>query len=209
MVHETAALDRPPRVQGLLQRVEHEAGVRRPAHPPADNAPGIGIDHKGHIDEAHPGGDVGEVRDPEHVRARRLELPVDAIERARRGLVADRGPHRLAPHGPLQAHGLHQPRHRAAGDRNAVTGELAPDLTHAVDPEVRLEHALDLGLQGLVALGAARQLLRAGSSRNMGVVRRRGDRQDFADRLDPVDVAMSVDEGDHGLDRRSSSAWAK
>src|SRR3954453_12846864 len=41
MVHETAALDGPARVQGLLKRVEHEAGVRRPAHPPADDAPGI------------------------------------------------------------------------------------------------------------------------------------------------------------------------
>src|SRR4051812_6766839 len=39
MVHETATLDRPALVQGLLKRVEHEAGVRRPAHPPADDAP--------------------------------------------------------------------------------------------------------------------------------------------------------------------------
>jgi hypothetical protein len=87
VVHETAALDRPPRVQGLLQRVEHEAGVRRPRDPPADNAPRISIDHKGNIDEAGPGRDIGEIRDPEHVRARRLELPVDAIERACRGRV--------------------------------------------------------------------------------------------------------------------------
>ena len=29
MVHETAALDRPALVQGLLKCVEHEAGVRR------------------------------------------------------------------------------------------------------------------------------------------------------------------------------------
>ncbi len=43
----------------------------------------------------------------------------------------------------------------------------------------------------------------------MGVVRRRGDRQHPADRLDPVGVAMIVDERDHGFDRRSSSAWAK
>ena len=43
----------------------------------------------------------------------------------------------------------------------------------------------------------------------MGVIRRRGDRQHPADRLDPVDGAVLVDEGDHGLDRRSSSAWAK
>src|SRR5690606_29163545 len=37
----------------------------------------------------------------------------------------------------------------------------------------------------------------------------RGDRQHLADRLDPVDVAVFVDERRHGLNRRSSSAWAK
>ena len=44
-------------------------------------------------------------------------------------------------------------------------------------------------------------------SRNL--VGRRGDRQHLADRLDPVRLAMIVDERDHGLNRRSSSAWAK
>jgi hypothetical protein len=37
----------------------------------------------------------------------------------------------------------------------------------------------------------------------------RRDRQDLADRLDPIRLAMIVDERDHGLNRRSSSAWAK
>src|SRR5690606_1423875 len=36
-----------------------------------------------------------------------------------------------------------------------------------------------------------------------------GDRQNLADRLDPVMPSLIVDEGDHGLNRRSSSAWAK
>src|ERR1700735_2961355 len=43
----------------------------------------------------------------------------------------------------------------------------------------------------------------------MGVIGRQGDRQHPADRLDPVRLAVIVDEGDHGLNRRSSSAWAK
>jgi hypothetical protein len=34
----------------------------------------------------------------------------------------------------------------------------------------------------------------------------RGDRQNPADRLDPVGIAMIVDERDHVFDRRSSSA---
>src|SRR3954471_10237365 len=81
-------------------------------------------------------------------RARGLELPVDAIEWARRGLIADRGPHRLAPHGPLQAHGPHQARHRAAGHRGPLPAELPPDLPDAVDAEVRREDAPDLDGQG-------------------------------------------------------------
>src|SRR5258707_14318524 len=43
----------------------------------------------------------------------------------------------------------------------------------------------------------------------MDVVSGRGDRQNAADRLDPVDVPMIVDERLHGFDRRSSSAVAK
>ena len=209
MVHETAALDRPALVQGLLERVEHEAGVRAPRNSPADDAPGIGIDHEGHVDEARPGRDVGEGGDPEHVRARRLELPVDAIEWARRGLVADRGPHRLAPHGPLQAHGPHQARHRAAGDPDPLPAELPPDLPDAIDAEVRLKDPPDLDHQRRVASGSGRQPAGISAPSGVGVIGRRGDRQHAADRLDPVDGAMLVDEGDHGLDRRSSSAIAK
>src|SRR3954469_3691099 len=43
----------------------------------------------------------------------------------------------------------------------------------------------------------------------MGTVRRRGDRQHLADRLDPVGIAVLVDERLHRLNGRSSSAIAK
>ena len=43
----------------------------------------------------------------------------------------------------------------------------------------------------------------------MRMIGRWGDRQHPADRLDPIRPAVIVDEGDHGLCRRSSSAWAK
>ncbi|TYL85883.1 amino acid ABC transporter ATP-binding protein [Bradyrhizobium cytisi] len=38
----------------------------------------------------------------------------------------------------------------------------------------------------------------------MGMVGRGGDRQDLADRLDPMRPTMIVNEGDHGLDRRAA-----
>ena len=70
MVHEPAAMHGPPVMEGLLQCVEHEAGMGRPADPPAHNAAGIGIDDKGNVNEAGPARDIGEVRDPQHVRPR-------------------------------------------------------------------------------------------------------------------------------------------
>jgi hypothetical protein len=38
-------------VQGLLQRVQHKAGVSRARDTPADDAPGKGVDDKGDIDK--------------------------------------------------------------------------------------------------------------------------------------------------------------
>ena len=78
-------------MEGLFQRVEHEARVRRVRDdPPADDAPCIGVDDESDVDEASPGGDIGEVGDPEHVWTWCPELTIDVILRARCGLVADR-----------------------------------------------------------------------------------------------------------------------
>src|SRR5437868_1980523 len=106
-------------------------------------------------------------------------------------------------------HPPHQARHGAAGDRDPFTVELPPDLADAIDAEVLLVHPSDLDIQSGIALKPWRQLARIGAPGGVGMIRRRGDRQDPADRLDPVDGAMLVDEIDHGLNRRSSSAWAK
>src|SRR5215211_4754568 len=103
MVDEAGSPDWLPVMESLLECIEHEAGLGRARHPPADNAPGVGIDHEGDVHKARPGRDIGEVADPKRIRPRRPELPVDPIERARRGPVADRGPHRLAADGTLQA----------------------------------------------------------------------------------------------------------
>src|SRR6266511_1973078 len=55
VMHEPAAMHRPPVMESLLQRVEHEAGVRCPRDTPADDATGVGVDDKGDVDEARPG----------------------------------------------------------------------------------------------------------------------------------------------------------
>jgi hypothetical protein len=203
---QAAAPDRPALVQGLLQRVQHEAGVSRAGDTPADDAPRKGIDDEGDIDETDPRRDVGKIGHPQSVRTRHFELPIDAIERTRGGRIADRGPHPLAPHDALQAHRPHQAGYGAASDRGPFPEKLSPHLPDAIDAEVLLVHAPDFGPQSDIALGPCRQLARIGAPGGVGVIRRRGDRQNAADRLDPVAGAVLVDEGDHGLNRRSSSA---
>jgi hypothetical protein len=93
--------------------------------------------------------------------------------------------------------------------RAAFALELPPDLAHAIDPEVLIEHAPNLDLQPGILPGARRQFGGIAPLGHMCVVGRGGDRQDLADRLDPMRPAIIVDERDHGLYRRSSSAVAK
>src|SRR3954471_13827357 len=54
MMDEAGAPDGPSLVQGLLQRVQHEAGVSRAGGTPADDAPRKGVNSKGDIDETGP-----------------------------------------------------------------------------------------------------------------------------------------------------------
>ena len=88
--------------------------MRRPAYPPADDPAGIGVDDESDVDEAGPSRDIGEVGEPEHVRGRCMELAVDVIEGARRGLVLHRRADRLAADDAFQAHGLHRPAKAAS-----------------------------------------------------------------------------------------------
>src|SRR5271157_1700423 len=131
------------------------------------------------------------------------------IKRARSRLVADRGAQRLAADRSPKAHVPHQPGDRAACGAEAFPPQLTPDLADAIDAEVFLEHAPDLDAQISVPAKPMRQSGGINPPGDMIVIGRRGDRQNPADRLDPVDLPMIVDEGDHGLNRRSSSAWAK
>ena len=127
---------------------EHdEAGMFCPAGAPVDDPAGVGMDDEGDVDEPCPGCDVGEVRHPQHVRCRGVELPVDVIAGAWRRFVADSRAHRLAADYPCQANLEHQPFHGAARDRKALPHHLPPDFAHPVDREVLGEHAGVLGLR--------------------------------------------------------------
>src|SRR5690606_27064844 len=109
----------------------------------------------------------------------------------------------------LQAGPTHQPFHRAAGRRDAFPVQLAPHLARPVGLAVLLPDPVDLRRQRLLPVPAWGLAHRVDLAAGVVVVRRRGDRQHLADRLDPVGVPVLIDEVLQDLYRRSSSAWAK
>ena len=72
-VGATAVVDR------LFQGIKDTVGAQRRGHAPADDASRKDIHDEGHIHEAAPRGDVGEIRDPELVGARRGKPTIDQI----------------------------------------------------------------------------------------------------------------------------------
>ena len=121
-------------------------------------------------------------------------------------LVLDRGLDWLSTDNPLQSHALHQPRDSAAGDVKPFALHLSPNRAHAIDHEVLGENPGSLGLQCHIPSRAQRELLRVGPLGDMIVKGGWGDRQNAADRLDPMHTAMILDETDHSLNGRPSSA---
>ena len=177
-------------MDGLLQGVENEAGMSRPAHPPADDPPGVGIDDECDIDKPVPGRDVGEVRDPQPVGSCGMELAIHLVERARRSLVTHRGADRFAADNPFEAQFPHQPLHRAAGHVEALALHLTPYLAYSVDPEVLGEDSADLRLQDRIAPGPGRKPGWLSALCGVLMVGGRGNRQNPADRLDPVGLTV-------------------
>src|SRR5690606_15725840 len=82
VMNQAAAMNGPATTKRLFQRIQHEAGIRGSAGAPTDDPPGVSVDDEGDVDEPRPGRDMSEVRHPEPVRRRRMELAVDVIERA-------------------------------------------------------------------------------------------------------------------------------
>jgi len=110
---------------------------------------------------------------------------------------------------PDEAHLPHQASHATARLAQALASHLLPDFARPVDTVVLFPNAASDRTQDLVAQlprGAPRgiPLFRLPSK-----VRRWGDRQHTAARLDPKDRSMIIDERDRHFARRSSSACAK
>ena len=189
---------------GHLERVQGQVGAQRPGSLPADQEAAEGVDDKGHINKAGPGGDVGEVGHPQLVGPGCREVPRHQVGWPRRGHIRRGRPASLPAADACKVKLAHQALHGAAGHHDPFPVQLPPDLAGTVDAEVVPVDPGDLSLQLLVSPSPGRGRPTLG-----GVVGRRGDRQHLADRLDPEPVPVLVDVGDHLPGRRSSSAAKK
>src|SRR6185437_967687 len=94
----------------------------------------------------------------------------------------------------------------AARLAQALAAHLLPDLARAVDGAVLLVDPPNDHAQHVITLAARRALCRVALLALVLEVRRWGDRQHRADRLDPKTIAMRIDVRDHHFTRRSSAA---
>src|SRR5690606_23916769 len=97
---------------------------------------------------------VGEIRNPEPVRRRSLELAVHAVEWAWSPFVRGRRAEPPSTYGALQADRPHMPGDGAAGNIEHCTLQLPPDLANTIDAVVLFEDTTYLDLEADVAAGA-------------------------------------------------------
>ncbi|MNL55579.1 hypothetical protein D3C87_1790020 [compost metagenome] len=67
-MHEAASMNGTPIMKRLVKGIKDKACMCRPARAPANDATSEDVDDKGHVDETLPGGDIGEIRNPQPVR---------------------------------------------------------------------------------------------------------------------------------------------
>ena len=106
-------------VDRLLQRVEDEVRGQGRRDAPADDPSGEDVDDERDVDEAAPGRDVREVRDPQLIRPCRREVAIDEVARVgrpsaiRRVVIVQARPRVVAD----EAQFAHQPPDRQRATR--------------------------------------------------------------------------------------------
>jgi hypothetical protein len=196
-------------MDSLFQGIQDEAGGGRSADFPANTPSGASVDHEGHVHKARPCAHVGKVDHPQGVGPADTELSIHPVQRALSLRIADSGNRRLCAPCARQSHDAHQPLHGALGHFDALAAHLAPDFARAIEAGTVIMDTFDLFLDVVVAPRTQRPLARVGKTDCVFMVRRRGERQLAADRLDTQFLTMTVDERHHHLPWRPSSACAK
>lgn len=95
---------------------------------------------------------------------------MDSIQRACRFLMAERGAHRLAAHSATQIVLAHESLNGKARNFDAFPAQLLLDLVRAVNPQVGLPYAFNVGNQGLVTLTACASQCRIATAGGMAPV---------------------------------------
>ena len=133
------------------------------------------------------------------IRACRLKRAVDQIGGTIKGGLRLGGDFpRAAPQDTSQSHLAHQTLHRAPGRVVALATQLPPDLPRPIHAaKALLVDPLNQDAQFVIALGPRATGARVVLLRVDAKIRRRGDRQHGADRLDPVRGTVLVDLGGH------------
>ena len=126
------ALARSAHADGHVERVEDELGAQVPGHRPTHDPAAEGIEHDREVEEALPRREVGDVGDPERVRAGGVEHALDEVRRGRGASVLHRRARRTSAMDTLQAVLAHEPGHALARATGAVVPQLGMDPRHAI-----------------------------------------------------------------------------
>ena len=198
-----------PGPECLLERVERQVGSQRVRHSPTDDEPGIGVDHQRRVDEARPGGNIGDVGQPQTVRAVRFEAAVDQIGGAcsvlSSGMVVRLVSPLTTPFRPSRRMSRSTvQRATPIPSRCSWRHTLRAPYTPKFDSHTRRIWGVAPrpAYTGRSAFGFTLPPL-------VLVVDRQGDRQLSTNRLDPIGLSVIINEGGHLRGRRSSSACAK
>src|SRR5215203_4529281 len=204
MVNQAGQVGALTAPDGHLERIQRQFSVKRGRDSPADDESTEDVDHEGHVHEATPRTDVGQIGDPQVIRCGGGEVALDQVGRSLAHLSRERGSLALTAHDAAQFQVVHEPGHPVTANLVTFAVELTPDLLYAVHAEVVAVDARDLGLQMFVA-----ELSRCGRTREHRVVGGWRDLQCLTDRLDSPALAVSADELHDFLGRRGSSSAAK
>ncbi len=155
---------------------------------------------------------VGEIGEPQPVRCRCGEVPVDQIRGPLGTIIADGGPRPgSTPTHTREAHIPHEPFHGAACHPDTVdVVEVIPHLVGSVGDVVLLVDPSDHRPQfGITHRPCRRQPGLGGVIRLWGNAKSLGDRLDSPPQQSATAIFVLVDEPDHFFDWRSSSAPKK
>src|SRR5690606_33090358 len=133
-----------PIVDGLLESIQSQISLQRARHSPSHDAPREHVDHEGHVHEAAPSPNVGQIGNPKLIGACRPEVALDEIQGLGPSLVRSRRPALPPTNHAGQFNFAHQSGDRAAGYHDLFAVQLPPHYADPVAPSPRLPNPTDL-----------------------------------------------------------------